>query len=216
MSDSYAYGDPTPDPGRASDGSQVAVKTDRQGVLAVSDRVRTAAMAGKLFVANFGSVTTPLSTPDAAIAARRPMTWLRIPSGKVVYIVRHTVTIEATGDTRQGEVALATSSNDVGDGTAADATALKNANPSRIASTPGTTGRQLSSNDCDVEADYSEFDRESFPLSSVNLKFEWNANELGVLLPLVGDASFLCYIGGKVVTFFAQTIFIEENAALAN
>ena len=166
MSDACAYGDPTANTGLAADGSQVAVKTDRQGVRSVSDRVRTAEMAGKLFVANFGSVTTPLATPaTTAIAARRPMTWLRIPSGKAVYIVRHTVTVEAAGSTTQGEIALATSYNDVGDGTGADATALKNANPSRIGNTPGTTGRQLSSNDCDVEADYSDSDRESFPLS---------------------------------------------------
>lgn len=217
MNDGYAYGDPTPDPGRASDGSMVAVKTDRQGNLSVSDRVRMAAMAGKLFVANFGSITTPLSTPaTTVIEAKRPQAWLRIPTGKVVYIVRHTIVVEANGGTTQGEIALATSSNDVGDGTATDATQLKNANPSRLGDTPGTTGRQLSTNDCDAEENYAEYDRESFAASAVNLKFEWNANELGILLPLVGDASFLCYIGGNAVSFFAQTIFIEEDATLAD
>ncbi len=215
--DGYSYGDPTPDPGRAADGGQVAVKTDRQGNISVSDRVRTAAMAGKLFVANFGSVTAPLATPaTSAITARRPMAWLRIPSGKVVYVVRHTIVIESHSITTQGEIALATSSNDVGDGTGADATEMKNANPSRIGDTPGTTGRQLSSGDCSVEADYSEFDRESFAASAVNQKYEWNANELGILLPLVGDASFLCYIGGNAVNFFAQTVFIEEDEGLAD
>ncbi len=214
---SQSYFSPIPDPPRASNSGMVAAHGDRQGNQYVSDRVRAAAIAGKLFIANHGQVTTPLTTPaTTAITAKRPQAWLRVPDGKAIYVVRHTVLVESHGATTQGEISICTASNDVGDGTGDDATELLNANPNRISDTPGTTGRQLATGDVTAEANLLELDRESFAASAVNQKYQWNANELGLLIPMLGDCSFLTYIGGNAVKFYAQTIFIEEDANLAN
>lgn len=216
---SQIYGDPTPANGRAADGTQVAASMDRQGVLSVSDRVREAAMAGKLFVAQYGTVTTPLVTPvTAAIVAARPQAWLRVPTGKAIYVVRHTIVVEANGITTQGEIAIAITSNDVGDGIGADGTKIQNAVPGLVGTTPSVTSRQLATGDVTAEEDYVELDRFGFAASAVNQKFEFNANENGLLIPIYGSdgASFLTYIGGNAVNFYAQTVFIEENTNLAS
>lgn len=212
---SQIYLDPRPDPGRAGDGSMVAAHGDRQGNLYVTDIVRAAAIAGKLFLANYGTLTTPLASPaTTAITAQRPQAWLRIPEGKVIYVVRHVINVESHGATTQGEIAVCTTTNDVGDGTGADATSLRNANPGH-AGTPSTTGRQLATGDITAETARNEVDRFSFAASAVNQKFELNANDLGVLIPIRGASSFLTYIGGNAVQFYAQTLFIEEDEELS-
>ena len=211
----YLTTNPTTDPSRASDSTPVALKADRQGVLSVNDRVRAAALAGKLFVANWGTVTAPLTGPATqAVTLLRPSTWLRVPQGKTIYVVRHTVNIESSSNTTQGEVAIALASNDVGVGTSTAATSNRNANPSKLASTPGTIARANATQDVSVASDYIELDRFSFILSAVNQKFEFDANKTGLLIPIVGDASFLCFVGGNAVVFFAQTVYIEEDSNL--
>ena len=211
------YLSPRVNPGRASDSGYVLAHGDRQGNLFVSDRVREAAMSGKLFIANFGVLTAPLVGPATqAVTVRRPSAWLRVSQGKVIYIVRHTTVIEVAGATTQGELLLATSSVDVGDGTGADASLIQNANPKMLSDTPGTTGRQLATGDVAVVTNIAEIDRDSFAADAVNLKYEFNANEMGFLVPIVGPATFLCYVGGNAVNFFAQTLFIEEDADLAS
>ena len=215
----YLTANPTLDPGRAADSTPVEFKSDRQGILSIFDRVRTAAMGGKLFVANHGSVTGELTTPATqAVTKLRPSTWLRVPQGKTIYVIRHTVSIETSGNTTQGEIALALASNDVGDagGSSTSATSIRNANPSKIASTPGTSGRHNATGDISTPSNYIELDRFSHILSAANLKFEFNANKNGLLIPIVGPATFLCYIGGNLVKFFAQTVFIEEDSNLAS
>ncbi len=213
----YLTANPQLNPGRTADKTPVQFKSDRQGTLSISDRVRTAAMAGKLFVANWGSISAALTGPATqAVTKLRPSMWLRVPQGKTIYVVRHTINIQSCGNTTQGEIAIALASNDVGIGSSTAATQLKNANPSKIASTPGTTARANATGDVDAASDYIELDRFSHVLSAVDQKFEFDANKNGLLIPIVGDASFLTFLGGNLVVFFGQTVFIEEDSNLAS
>lgn len=213
---SQSYGSPNPDPSPASNNSMVAFSADRQGVLNVQDRVKMAAIAGKLFVANWGALTTPLAIgATTAITALRPSAWLNVPADKVVYIVRNVITVEANGATTQGEIRLATISTSAGDGTSTAAAVNQNANPGRIGDTPGTGARALATADIAAETDLAEVDRYSFAASAVDQKFEYNANKEGLLVPLRGPCSFLMYLGGNAASFYMQTHYIEEDEELA-
>ena len=213
----YLTVDPTLDPSRVDDSTPVSLKADRQGTLSISDRVRTAAIAGKLFVANWGSVSAALTGPATqADTPLRPSMWLNVPQGKTIYVVRQTVIVQSAGNTTQGEIAIAIASNNVGVGTSTAATQLQNANPSKISSTPGTTARANATANVDAAEDLVEIDRDSFVLSAVNQKFEYNANKNGLLIPIVGDAAFMTFIGGNAVVFFGQIVFIEEDSNLAS
>lgn len=181
----------------------------------VEDILRERGLAGKLYGANFGSLTAPLTTPaTSAITVLRPMAWLRVPDGTAIYIIRNKVVVESAGATTQGEIALAISDIDVGNGTSAAATLLENLNNTlkNVATADSlVTGRQLASADVVSPAVPFEVNRYSFAASAVDLEFEWKANEEGILIPITGPGTFLIYIGGNAVNFFAQTLWYETK-----
>lgn len=168
---------------------------------------------GRMFGANFGSVTTPLATAaTTAIAARRPMAWLRIPNGSVVVPSKVTLLVEASGATTQGEAVIAITTNDVGNGTS-DAGTTQPTNLNTGAS--GASGaslcstRQLATADVTLETGYLELKRFSWAASAVNQDFTWRAADEDSPPTLRGPATLAVYIGGNAVNFFAQMEFAE-------
>ncbi len=213
---SQFYGVPNIDPNKASDAGLVAIHTDRQGNLIVENANNNKAVAGKMFVANFGSVTTPLATAaTTAITARRPMAWIRVPAETGIIPVRTTIVVESAGATTQGEISVCQASNDVGDGTSTASVLGARQLNTRLGTTAGDcTPRHLSTGDCTLEVDLRELDRFSFAASAVNQKFVYRPQNDGLFSVLHGDASWLVYIGGNAVNFFGQMVWIETNVDL--
>ena len=214
MSQYYAV--PNIEPSPAANQTLVGVHSDRQGNLIVEDVNKNQAVAGKMFVANFGSVTTPLATAaTTAIVARRPMAWIRVPDATAIIPVRATIVVESAGATTQGEISVAQASNDVGNGTSTASVLGARQLNTRLGTEAGNcTPRHLSTGDCTLEVDLRELDRFSFAASAVDQKFVYRPQNDGLFSVLHGDASWLIYIGGNAVNFFVQMVWIETSTDL--
>jgi len=165
---------------------------------------------GRMFGATFGSVTTPLATAaTTAIAARRPMAWLRVPNGSVVVPSKINIIVESAGATTQGEISIVIAQNDVGDGTSTAGTVQPTPLNTSAPITSLCTTRHLSTADCTLETNPLELKRFSFAASAVNQDFSWRASEEAAPPVLRGPASLMVYIGGNAVNFFAQMEFAE-------
>ena len=164
---------------------------------------------GRLFGCHFGSVTTPVATAaTTAITARRPMAWARFPTGTLIIPVSVRIVVEATGATTQGEISLCSTTNDVGAGTSTAGTSgALNKNPGSTV-TSNVTTFQLATADVTLETGLLEHARFSFAASAVNQQFNWPDQNID--LPyLRGPASWLLYIGGNAVNFYAQFTWAE-------
>jgi len=197
-------------PGESGNDGWVAARGDKLGNLYSLPAELGFGVDGRLFGCHFGTVTTPLATAaTTAIAAQRPMAWLRIPDGTAIMPLSVNILVEAAGATTQGEISIAICQNDVGNGTSSAGTSgalsLNTAVPRASLVTP----RQLSTGDSTAETSLLELKRFSFAASAVNQDFSWNARQLVVPLVLRGPASFLVYIGGNAVNFYAQMQWLE-------
>ena len=176
-----------------------------------------AAKEGNLYGCHFGTVTTPLATPaTTAIVAARPQAWLRVPNGTLIVPVSVRIIVEATGITTQGEIALCSTTNDVGDGTSAAGTSGALNKNTGSANTSLVTPRQLATGDVTAETGLLEHARFSFAASAVNQSFTWPTPGQNDDLPFLrGAASWLIYIGGNAVNFYAQMSWVELDEAIA-
>ena len=166
-------------------------------------------LEGRVFGCHWGTLTTPLATAaTTAIAAQRPMAWLRIPDGTVIAPMDMEFVVEANGITTQGEIAVATSQNDVGNGTSSAGTSGPLALNTAALSASNVTQRQLSTGDATLETSLLELKRFSFAASAVNQSYSITAEDFDGIV-LTGPASLLVYIGGNAVNFFAQARWME-------
>lgn len=207
MSDLRAY--TIAAPGLAGDSSWVAAHSDKYGNLYTLPAEYGFGVDGRLFGVHFGSVTTPLATAaTTAIAATSPQAWLRVPDNAAIIPLSVNITVEATGITTQGEIAIGISQNDVGNGTSTAGATPVNLNTSNPRASL-VTARQLATGAVTAETNFVELRRFSFAASAVNQDFTWNVRQQIVPLVLRGPASFLVYVGGNAVNFFAQMQWIE-------
>ena len=170
-----------------------------------------AAREGKLFGCHFGTVTTPIATPaTTAIVARRPQAWLRIPAATVIIPVSVRIVVEAAGATTQGEISLVSTTNDVGAGTSSAGTSAVINKNTDSTNTSACTPLMLATADVTLETGLLEHARFSFAASAVNQTFNWPDPGSDADLPFLrGDASWLLYIGGNAVNFYAQMSWVE-------
>ena len=165
---------------------------------------------GRMFGAAFGGVTTPIATAaTTAIAAKRPMAWLRIPNGSVVVPSKIGFVVKASGATTQGEAVIAITTNDVGDGTSSAGTTQPiNLNTGSSLTSLCST-RQLATADVTLETGYLELKRFTWAASAVNQDFSWRAGDDGDPPTLRGPATLAVYIGGNAVSVYCQMQFAE-------
>lgn len=170
---------------------------------------------GRLFGCHFGTVTTPLVTAaTTAITARQPQAWLRIPNGTLIIPTAVQITVEVTGATTQGEISLCSTTNDVGNGTSAAGTSGALNKNTASSNTSNVTQRQLATAaDVTAETGLLEYQRFSFAAAAVNLAFNWSGPESDDMPFLRGPASWLLYIGGNAVNFYAQFSWVEYDEA---
>lgn len=179
--------------------------------------ITQAAREGNLFGCHFGTVTTPIATPaTTAIVARRPQAWLRIPAGRLVIPVSVRIVVEASGATTQGEISLCSTTNDVGAGTSTAGTSAVINKNTDSATTSSCTPLMLATADVTLETGLLEHARFSWAASAVNQSFNWpDPGSINDLPYLRGDASWLLYIGGNAVNFYAQFSWAEYDEGAA-
>ena len=121
------------------------------------------AKEGRVFVANMGSVTTPITF--LVTAANRPDAWIRVPSGTTIIPISVHVTLEAMAGTAT-EIDVRTCANDIGNGTssAADVGPLNMHRGSSITSL--CTARQLATADTTAETTPISIYRKSYILAN--------------------------------------------------
>lgn len=99
---------------RVSEGAQLQARGTRDGALFVADWYEAHALEGRIFGANFGSVTTPLTF--LVTAANRPDMWVRVLDGTMILPLVETVALEAFAGT-DTEIDIRLAQNDIGNGT---------------------------------------------------------------------------------------------------
>ena len=191
-----------------------ALRMTQDGALYVAQYALSASIEGRVMGCHFGTLTTPLATAaTTAITTLRPQAHVRVPDGTVIIPLAVNILVESTGITTQGEIAIATTTVDPGDGTGAAGTqqpvGLNTARPV----TSNCTTRQLMTGDITAETGLLELKRFSFALSAVNQDFTWNASQALVVPVLRGPAGLLVYIGGNAVNFYCQMQWIELTEA---
>lgn len=173
-----------------------------------------ATVDGNMYGASFGSVTTPLASPaTTAITARRPQAWLRVLDGRVVIPRSLEIVIEAAGATTQGEIAIAMTTNDLGNGTSAAGTIGPLNLRSDSTKTSTSVPRQLATADVTLETGYLELERFTFAASGVNQTFKISAD---ILPMIVGPSTLAVYIGGNAVNFFSDWEWLEVPEEFAS
>jgi len=198
-------------PGAAGDGTVVGAHGTLYGDLFTADSFQGLVVAGKVFSATWGSVTTPLATPaTTAIAAKRPQAWITVPDGKVIIPIAVHIIVESAGATTQGEIAVATTQNSLGAGTSTVGPTPVNLNAA-VTGAGSCTTYSLATADTAAEVGLIELRRFSFAASAVNQDFTWAAKQEGVYPILRGAATLAAYIGGNAVGFYMNVVWVEDT-----
>lgn len=121
------------------------------------------AKQGRIFTANMGAVTTPLTF--LATAANRPDAWIRVPLATTIVPISIHVALESMAGTAT-EIDVRTAANDIGDGTSSAAT-VGPVNMHRGSGvTSLCTARQLATGDTTAETTPLTIFRKSYVLAN--------------------------------------------------
>lgn len=135
-------------PRLTSDGGNIRHRGLRDGAAIMADLFDALGMEGRIFVANMGTVTTPITF--LATAANRPDAWIRVPSNTTILPILCNISLEAAAGT-DTEIDIRVANNDIGNGTstAADIGPLSTRNDGPV--TSACTARQLATGDTTAE-----------------------------------------------------------------
>ena len=131
-----------------ADQGYMAVQGFRDGSISVATFKQRMAAAGRLFTANMGSVTTPLTF--LVTAANRPDAWVRVPSGTAIMPVYAGVTLESAAGTVT-EIDVRIAQNDIGNGTSTAASVGPVSQRTDAPVTSNCTARHLATADTTAE-----------------------------------------------------------------
>lgn len=158
MSDFRVMGTATP-LRATSDNQWLAARGLRGGELVDASIYEALAMEGRVFTANMGSVTTPLTF--LITAANRPDAWIRVPSGTTILPLNCYVALESMAGTAT-EIDVRVAQNDIGNGTSSAATVGPLSNRTDAAITSNCTARQLATGDTTAETNPFSLYRRSY------------------------------------------------------
>lgn len=133
---------------RVAEGASLQARGTRDGALFVANWYEAHALEGRIFSANMGSVTTPLTF--LITAANRPDGWLRVPDGTMIIPLVCTVALEAFAGTVT-EIDVRTAQNDIGNGTSSAASIGPQANHTGAPYASTVVARQLATADTTAE-----------------------------------------------------------------
>lgn len=120
----------------------------RDGVLFTAGYFESLAMQGRIFSANMGTVTTPLTF--LVTAANRPDAWIRVPSGTAILPIKLNVVLESAAGTVT-EIDVRIAQNDIGNGTSSAADVLARSHRTDAPISSLCTARQLATGDTTAE-----------------------------------------------------------------
>ena len=171
-----------------------AMRGLRDGSLSMADFLEVMIMEGRGYVANMGSVTTPLTF--LATAANRPDAWLRVPSGTAILPLAVETILESAAGTAT-EIDIRMAQNDIGNGTSSAATVGPLPLRSDAPRTSNVTPRQLATGDTTAETNPVSLHRRCFPLAQATglVPYEdfWTPRPMAIL---VGPATLEVFIAG--------------------
>ena len=192
----------------------MAAHFDRQGNLIVVDLNENRAIAGKLFAANFGTLSAVIRLLGTGIVDRRPQAWIRVPQGTTIIPLLVEVEVELAG-AAVFELSVLQCSNDVGEGTSAAATVGPVNLNTRLGSDSGLcTPRQLASADVTAEENAVELKHQTYASGVDNARFRYNPRDSGIISVLHGPATIALYGGGTDVDVFVKIVWMEFESAL--
>lgn len=193
MAELYVDGSVTP--GRLTkDHSWLGARGLRDGTLVTANYLDALAQEGRVFAANMGTVTTPITF--LVTAANRPDAWIRVPANTAILPIKLTVSLEAmTGTATEIDVRMA--SNDIGNGTSSAADVGPRSLRSDAPITSGCTARQLATADTTAETTPVSLFRKEYILANAAGE-DWKGIEITREMMgfpvLVGAASWEVFV----------------------
>ncbi|MEE8473023.1 MAG: hypothetical protein V3S82_07630 [Dehalococcoidia bacterium] len=198
------------------DHQPMAWRGTRDGVPFTADWVQALALEGRCFVCGIGTLSDGEALPNAAITTKLPSLWVRIPKGITGFPIYAAMQLEAAGDLV--EVLLATTQNDIGNGTssAADYGPINLRTDAIIDSK--AICRQEATVDTIAETNILPLKRmyhdDVAVITTGDSLFEWSLlwSPSPVFPVLVGPATFVLYVGAdgtNAPTVTAQMIWAE-------
>lgn len=187
---------------RGADGSFAGLRMTRDGSPIVIPWMQALVLEGRVFAANFGTITTPIAG-HTAVDADQPEGAVRVPDGTIGIPLYLTGTVE-TGSTTLGVggVMFAVSNIDVGNGTSTAVTPVNMRLDAPIA-VASTVRSAYTGNGTDplTAGNFIELDRQGFILDS-------DAATSGFVVPrlvwTVGDSPFPVVADAGSILFYAE------------
>ena len=190
MADMYILGQTT-SKSRLGNGVRVPVQGLRDGTIPVVDWVAACAIEGKVFQANHGTVTTPITF--IAYDADRPDFALDVPSGYAAFITKIQVYLEDAAGT-DTEIIATTSDNLCGASTSTALTEVSSRRNGGVSSGCSAYGTYTAN--CTLPTNTLEFWRAGFPIAQaagVAANFEWKFSDGNPQL-LIGTSSLQIHV----------------------
>lgn len=176
------------------------------------------AMEGRVFVANFGSATTPLNFAKTAYDEDQPQFVVRVPANVVIVPLSIAVQLEDSAGT-DNEVIFGTAQNDIGDGSSSAATIGPRTAHTANGRASSCTPRQLYTGNSTALTNMLEFFRATYPFADATTdpvkRFVWDYLQSGLVPVLKGPASLIGWIAGATTApaGFATVAWAEFDAA---
>lgn len=176
------------------------------------------AFEGRVFVANFGSESTPLNFAKTAYDEDQPQAVLRVPSSVVIVPLSVSVYLETSAGTLN-EVILGTAQNDIGNGTSTAATIGPISLHADGARASQCTPRHLYTANSTALTNKIEFARFGYAFADATTdpskRFVWDYMQHAAVPILKGDASLILWIAAATTapTGYATFTWAEFDAA---
>ncbi len=201
-----------------SDGQWINARGSRSGALYTADWLQAMAMEGRMFVANAGTITTPITFGAGSIDSTEPDLHLAVADGTTAFLVSLDIVVEAYGSTAIFEFMAA-----IGEGGTAGAdtaTVPTNLRTDAPVSTTSVVGNASAADAVYMTTNISEFWRGGLAKavtigtadddSSIQKEtYHWSARESGKYPILVGAAQLQVHCAAQASTGFITAVWVE-------
>lgn len=180
----------------ADSDAEMFLRGTRDGVAFTADYFESLAMQGRIFSANMGTVTTPLTF--LVTAANRPDAWICVPAGTAILPIKCNVVLESAAGTVT-EIDVRIAQNNIGNGTSSAADVGPRSHRTDSPYTSACTARQLATGDTTAETNPLSIYRRTYARAD-EAGIEWRGIEVGRAQMghpiLMGGATWEVFIAG--------------------
>ena len=201
------------------EGVQAPLRQNRMGELVLSEKIHQASLDGRVFVANAGTLTAPITfTSTSTIDGTKAAFFLAVPSGKTVIPLEIVCYMEVFGTTAQFEIMGAIGTGGVTAGASAvTITSLRTDAPFTSACTAGsdlTGATYMTGNVAEFWRDGQQFTvTKSAGSATVAVYdpciFRWRYADAMYTPLLVGASQLGVFIGSQAGAGFIKCVFAE-------